>query len=197
MFTVTPVSTWTLTVVLYKQPILLIFRKFETLKSRNRSKAVALLSWGGKLQFPKNFIIYWALSQNYTRDYYLRYVRLSVWMDGWMAVTVSVRMKLLGSHWTDFQDIWEFFENLSKKLSFINIWQEQWYFIRITVYSLIISPPVLFTARNVSHTSCRQNQNTHFVFNNLFPKTVLFIMWKNIIEPHRAQKSIKRMCIAC
>jgi hypothetical protein len=31
----------------------------------------------------------------------------------------------------------------------------------------------------------RENQSTHFVFNNFFPKnsTVYEIMWKNIVEP--------------
>ena len=37
-------------------------------------------------------------------------------------------------------------------------------------------------------TNCRENQNTHFVFNT---------MWKNIVEPGRSQMTIRRMRIAC
>ena len=32
--------------------------------------------------------------------------------------------------------------------------------------------------RNVSGKRCREKQNTHFMFNNFFPKVVPF-MWKN------------------
>jgi hypothetical protein len=32
--------------------------------------------------------------------------------------------------------------------------------------------------RDVSDKTCRENQNTHFVFSNLFPKTVLFVCRK-------------------
>jgi len=34
--------------------------------------------------------------------------------------------------------------------------------------------------RNVSDKSCRENQNTHIIFNNFFPKNhaVYEIMWK-------------------
>jgi hypothetical protein len=39
----------------------------------------------------------------------------------------------------------------------------------------IISPSVLLRMRNVSDKSCRENQNTHFVFGNFFPKIVPFM----------------------
>jgi len=31
--------------------------------------------------------------------------------------------------------------------------------------------------RNVSDKSCRENQNTHFVFSNFFSKLVRFMRW--------------------
>jgi len=31
--------------------------------------------------------------------------------------------------------------------------------------------------RNVSDKSCRENQNTHFVLNNIIPKTVSFMRY--------------------
>jgi hypothetical protein len=41
---------------------------------------------------------------------------------------------------------------------------------------MIISHSILLRMRNVSHKSCRENQNTHFVFNRCFSKIVLFMM---------------------
>ena len=54
--------------------------------------------------------------------------------------------------------------------------------------------------RNVSDRSCRENQNTHFVINNIFffeNRAVYEIMWKNIVERGRPQMTIWRMRIAC
>jgi hypothetical protein len=49
-----------------------------------------------------------------------------------------------------------------------------------------------------SDTICRENQNTHFIFNNLFfyNRAVYGIMWKNVIEPDRPQMIMWRMRIA-
>jgi Fe-S oxidoreductase len=33
----------------------------------------------------------------------------------------------------------------------------------------------LLRMKNVSDKSCRENKNTHFIFNNFFPKIVLFV----------------------
>jgi hypothetical protein len=53
--------------------------------------------------------------------------------------------------------------------------------------------------RNVSKKSCRENQNTNFMFNNLFSfemRAVYETMRKNIVEPGRSQMTIRRMRIA-
>jgi len=51
--------------------------------------------------------------------------------------------------------------------------------------------------RNVSDKSCKEIQNTHFVFSNLFLNRAVYeIMWKNIAERGRYQTTIWRMCIA-
>jgi hypothetical protein len=54
--------------------------------------------------------------------------------------------------------------------------------------------------RNVSDKSCRENQNTHFVFNNFFPRKS-YRLWnnveKNITERGSPQMTIWRMRIAC
>ena len=39
----------------------------------------------------------------------------------------------------------------------------------------IISRSVLLRMRNVSDRSCRENQNTHFVFSDIFTKFVPFV----------------------
>jgi hypothetical protein len=48
---------------------------------------------------------------------------------------------------------------------------------------------MLLRMRNVSNKSSRKNQNTHFIFSNVFPKIVLFLekMSKNEVEPERLQ----------
>jgi hypothetical protein len=48
--------------------------------------------------------------------------------------------------------------------------------------------------RNVSNKGCRENQNTHFMFNNFFPKiaTVYKLMSKNMVKSDRPQVTIWR-----
>jgi len=45
----------------------------------------------------------------------------------------------------------------------------------------------------------RENQNTHFVFNNIFflNRAVYERMWKNLVEPDRPKMATRRMSIAC
>jgi len=62
---------------------------------------------------------------------------------------------------------------------------------------LIISHSVLLRMRNVSDKRCRENQNTHFVFNIFFFENgaIYEIMWKNV-EPDRPHMTWCK-CIAC
>ena len=61
---------------------------------------------------------------------------------------------------------------------------------------LIISCSVLLRMKNVSDLSCRENQNTHFMFNNFFffslfkNRAIYEIMWKNVIQWGRLQMTI-------
>jgi hypothetical protein len=41
--------------------------------------------------------------------------------------------------------------------------------------TLMISRSIVLMMRNVSDKSCRENQNTHFMFNNFFSKIVPFM----------------------
>jgi len=54
---------------------------------------------------------------------------------------------------------------------------------------------IFLRMRNVA-----ENQNTHFVFSNLFfpeNRDVYDIVWKNIVNPNRPQMTIWHMRIAC
>ena len=87
-------------------------------------------------------------------------------------------MKQLGSNWTDFHEI-RYLNILRKSVEKIRaplqsdkksdtLHEDQYTF-------LIISRLILLRMRNVSDKSCRENQNTHFVFSNFLSKTVQFM----------------------
>jgi len=46
--------------------------------------------------------------------------------------------------------------------------------------------------RNVSGKSCRENQNTYFIFSDIFSEkcAVFEIMWKDMVEPDLPQMTI-------
>jgi hypothetical protein len=56
-----------------------------------------------------------------------------------------------------------------------------------------------FRMKNISDKTGRENQNTHFVFNNFFPENFVFyeIMWKITVQWGRPQITKWRMRIAC
>jgi len=62
---------------------------------------------------------------------------------------------------------------------------------------MIISLSILLRTRNVSENSCRENQKTHFVFNNISKSVIYEITWKNTAEAGSPQMAIWRMRIAC
>ena len=51
--------------------------------------------------------------------------------------------------------------------------------------------------RNISHKRCRDNQSTHFMFNNIFRK--LCLLWDNVEKYFRAQQATddKRKHVHC
>jgi hypothetical protein len=57
---------------------------------------------------------------------------------------------------------------------------------------------ILLRMRNVSDKSCRENQNTHFMFSNILleNRAVYEIMLKNMVEPGRPQMTIW-LSVAC
>ena len=73
-------------------------------------------------------------------------------------------------------DTWEFAKYLSKNFNFHSSLTG----ITATLFEdlctfLIISRSFLFRMRNFSDNSFRENQNKRFMFNNFFPKIVIFI----------------------
>jgi len=64
---------------------------------------------------------------------------------------------------------------------------------------MIICRPILLGMRNISHKSCRELQNTHFMCNNfLFENHVVYeITWKNTVESGRPHTTKWRMWFAC
>jgi hypothetical protein len=64
---------------------------------------------------------------------------------------------------------------------------------------LTISRSILLRTRNVSDKRCRENQNTHYMFNNVFSKTrtIYEITWKSMVQPVSPEKILWRMGIAC
>jgi len=54
--------------------------------------------------------------------------------------------------------------------------------------------------RQVTEKNCRDIQNTHFMFNNVFfseNQAVYEIIWKIVVERGKPQMTIWRMRIAC
>jgi hypothetical protein len=99
-------------------------------------------------------------------------------------------MEQLGSHWTDFHEIWylRIFSKICREMqvSLKSIKNNRYFTWRPTEF-LIISRSVLLRMRNVSGESCTENQNT-FYLQYYFSKIVSFLRW---------QMAIWRMRIAC
>jgi hypothetical protein len=89
-----------------------------------------------------------------------------------MYVCLSFHMEQLGSIGRVFMrfDIWVFSKNLWRKLRFhSNMTRITCSLHEDLCTFLIISHWILHTMRNISDKCCRENQNTHFMFNKFFP----------------------------
>ena len=110
-------------------------------------------------------------------------------------------MKQLCSHWTDFHEIW-YLSIFRKSIEKIQVWlksdNNNGYFTWVPIYIFIVSTSILFRIRNVSDNSCRENQNTHYLFNSFFFKS--YSLWDNVEKFYRVwqpQMTIWRMNIEC
>ena len=67
----------------------------------------------------------------------------------------------------------------------------------LCTFNLLSGSIFLLRTRNGASRICRENENKYFTFNSFFPKLLLFIMWKNILQPGRPQMTTRRMRFAC
>jgi hypothetical protein len=109
-------------------------------------------------------------------------------------------MEQIGSHWTDFHQI-----------LYLSIFQKSYDKTQVLLQSnksngyLTWRPTNIYdhislsSSWHVSDKSCRDNQNTHFMLNNLLfeNRAVYEIISTNIVQPDRPQMKIWRMLIAC
>jgi hypothetical protein len=118
-------------------------------------------------------------------------VRLSVCPHGtpWLLLDES-SWKLI------FESFWKICQENS---SFITIGQEWRYCTWRPMYIFDYISLSSSYNKTVSTKSCRENQNTHFIFNNFFleNRVICEMTWKNAVEPGRPQMTIWRMRIAC
>ena len=111
-------------------------------------------------------------------------------------------MEQLGTHWTDFHGtryLSIFRKSVEKIQLSLKSDNNNEYFTWRFMYFFIISRSVLFRIRNVPDKSSRENQNTHFAFNNFFfeNRAVYEIGWKNTVKAGRPQMTVWRMRITC
>ena len=100
-----------------------------------------------------------------------------------LSVSLSTRMEQLGSHWTDFHEIW-----------YLGIFRRYVQKIQVSLISdrnsgnvheglctyMTVSRRIYLGMRNASDKSCRKTQNTHFISNNSFVenRAGYEILWK-------------------
>jgi len=107
---------------------------------------------------------------------FIMYVCLSSWSNSIPTGRIFMKFDIL------------IFENLTRITGTLH--EDQYTFF-------IISRSFLLWMRNVLEQSCRENQNTHFMFGNVFffeNCAVYEIVWKNIVERGRPQMTDAR-CI--
>ena len=102
-----------------------------------------------------------------------------------MSVRVSVRWNnsVPSGHILMKFDVWVFLQSLSRKFKFRQNPKK----ITGTLHEdqntfLIITRSLLLRMRNVSDKGCRENKNTHFLFNNFFRKSCR--LWVNVENYH-------------
>jgi hypothetical protein len=73
-------------------------------------------------------------------------------------------------------DILGFFENMLRKFKFRTSLTEITGTLHEVLYRFMLSRAVHLRMRNVLEESCMENQNPHFMFNNVFLKIVPFMI---------------------
>ena len=111
-------------------------------------------------------------------------------------VCPSIRIAQLGFHWTDLNEIWHlsiFRQSVEKIQVSLKPDNNNRYLTWRLFSFMTISPWIILIQRNIFNKSCRENQNTHFIFGSLFPenRAVYEIMSKILVESERPQMAIQ------
>jgi len=106
-------------------------------------------------------------------------------------------LRNVSSYWTDFHEIWylNIFLKSVEKIQVSPKCDKNDGTLREVQYKFffIISLSVIPKMRNLSDKICRENRNTHFVFNHFFfweNYSVCEKMWKNSVDPDSPQMTI-------
>jgi hypothetical protein len=94
-------------------------------------------------------------------------------------------------HWTDMYEIW-YLCIVRKSVKYVQVLLKSEKNNGYSTWNLhtflIISRQVTFGMRNASDRSCRDYQNTHFMFSNIFfeNRALCEIMWRKTVVPGRS-----------
>ena len=143
--------------------------------------------------------------QKYRQAYHriFRRVRKNAKSDCYLRqVGMSVRMKQIGSHWTDFHEIWGILENLSWKFRFHQNLTRITDTLHEYQHIFMITSRWILRTRNVSDKNWRENQNIHnFIFSNSPPPPPRKIVrvWDHVEKYGTStdDNTIRRMRIVC
>ena len=108
-----------------------------------------------------------------------------------MSGCLSVRMEHLDSQWKDFHEIrsLRIFRKSVEKIQVSLKSDNNNGNLRENQYALLFLCRLIpLRMTDVWQTSCREIQNTHFMYNNFFKKSCRYkIMWENMVQPDRLQ----------
>ena len=116
-------------------------------------------------------------------------------------VCLPFRMEQLGSHWTDFHEVWYlkiFRKSVEKVQGSLKSDKHKGYFTSIPIYFFIISRSFLLRMTNISDKFLEKIK-THILCSVIFfYENLSFMkkMWKNIVERGRPQMTIWHMRIS-
>ena len=107
----------------------------------------------------------------------------------WLSLWLPVRMQHFGFHRTEFNEIGNliiFGKSVEKIQDSLKYDKSNGYFTRRYTF-MVVSSSVLLRMRNFSYKLCRENQNTHFIF-NFFPRKS-FCLRDNVEKYCRAEQA--------
>ena len=142
-----------------------------------------------RLRGPQNCWVYFRFCQTYFLCKFLHWCmcvvrrlrEISKSDCSFRHVRLSVRTEQLGSHWTDFDETWYiscFLRSVEHIQVSLKCESNHEYFTRRLLTFMTIYHWILLRMRNVLNKSCRQNQNTHFMFSNFLRKSCY--LWDNV-----------------